>query len=122
MTEAFLPLINLGGAVTVTAMFLLFIYKRGEKTEELVKEVTEKLNASVARIAEVEQGCRQHNQALGDAFLKHNDQQAVAFMAVVERYHNEMVTTVKDQLDVSRDNTRAMVELNESLRAHLKTP
>lgn len=121
MTEAFLPLINLGGAVAVTAMFLLFLYKRGEKTEELVKEVTEKLNSSVARVAEVERNCHQHNEALGNAFLRHNEQQSNAFMQAVERYHAEMATTIKDQLDVARDSTKAMVELTESLRAKLKT-
>lgn len=96
-TSWVLPLINLGGAVTVTALFLYYSLKREEKGDLLAKDL-------VTRIETVEGAARTHNKEIADQFR-----------ISVQGMHDDLKSIITDHIDVTRDNVRAIAELRSSI-------
>jgi Zn-dependent protease with chaperone function len=92
-----LGLINLGGAVVVTGMFLYYSLKREEKGDLLAKEV-------MRRIETVEEAARSHNKEIADQFR-----------TTVQGLHDDLKGIINDHIDVTRENVRAVSELRGSI-------
>jgi hypothetical protein len=90
-------LLNLGGAVTVTALFLYYSARREEKGDQVAREL-------VTRVEKMEISAQEHNRTITSEFRD-----------AVSRMHDDIKIVVNDHIAVTRENVAAIAELKAAV-------
>jgi hypothetical protein len=91
---------NTIGSIVVTAMFVWFLLKRGDRADDVAKAVAGELTEATKRMSEIKNDFTSYNKAISDSFV-----------ATVQQLHADMRSMVNDNLMVTRDSVRAIAEL-----------
>jgi type IV secretory pathway TrbL component len=99
-------LINSIGAVSVTILFLLFMWKRGEAADKLAIDLTAKHAEMMGRVESIKSDFLSYNQALNNSFQE-----------AIKEKHDDIKQLLSDNMSLTREVINTLAQHKIAIEA-----